>query len=115
MSDAKYHREYYHRTKHRRGKRKQELQRKRRHELAKKRFEYLEGKGCLDCGEDNPIVLDFDHREGETKIDSVANMIRLGFSWEKILIEIQKCDIRCANCHRIKTAKEEGWYQYMWV
>lgn len=70
---------------------------------------YLNQHGCVDCGEDDPIVLDFDHHSD--KIDNVSTMIRDCKSWEVILNEIQKCDVRCANCHRRKTAKDFGWWQ----
>ena len=37
-------------------------------------------------------------------------MIGCGQSKEAILEEIAKCDLICANCHRIRTAKQLGWY-----
>ena len=39
-------------------------------------------------------------------------MIHDGYSWSNILKEIDKCECRCANCHRIKTAIEQDWYKY---
>ena len=56
---------------------------------------------CTDCGNRNPIVLEFDHL-GDKKFN-VADMVRHGRSWESIRAEIAKCDIVCANCHRIRT------------
>ena len=44
------------------------------------------------------------------KRDAISNMVNRGYSWKSILIEIDKCDIRCANCHRRRTAKQFGWY-----
>ena len=67
-------------------------------------IEYLSVNPCVDCGESNPIVLDFDHVRGD-KTDSVSRMVMVGFSIKKISEEINKCDVRCANCHRIVTAK----------
>jgi hypothetical protein len=75
--------------------------------------ELLAARGCIDCGERDPIVLEFDHRESGTKVASVSDLAhRLGVAWEKVLAEIAKCDIRCANCHRRKTAAQFGWYKY---
>ena len=58
--------------------------------------------GCIDCGESNPIVLDFDHVRGE-KLYNIADMVHKAFSIETIKEEIRKCEVRCANCHRKKT------------
>lgn len=69
---------------------------------------YLFGKSCADCGESDPVVLEFDHVRG-TKHHDVGLMIARSFSWNKIALEIAKCDIRCANCHRRKTALQFGW------
>lgn len=63
---------------------------------------YKMDKGCIDCGyADNPVALDFDHRDPELKILGVSEM--LTYSWRKIIAELDKCDVRCANCHRVKT------------
>jgi ribosomal protein S15P/S13E len=69
---------------------------------------YLSGKACIDCGESDPVVLEFDHVRG-TKHHEIGLMIARSFSWSKIALEIAKCDIRCANCHRRKTALQFGW------
>jgi len=60
-----------------------------------------ETSGCADCGESNPIVLDFDHLKD--KKYNVSRMIHDGFSWKAIKKEIEKCEVVCANCHRIRT------------
>jgi len=57
---------------------------------------------CVDCGESEPIVLEFDHVRGE-KYKNVSDMVNQSYSIETIKDEIRKCDIRCANCHRKKT------------
>lgn len=63
---------------------------------------YKLAKGCIDCGYgDNPVALDFDHREPELKTLNVSAM--LTYSWVKIMAELDKCDVRCANCHRVRT------------
>lgn len=68
--------------------------------------EYLNTHPCVDCGETDIVVLQFDHVRG-VKIDSVSNMIKNVSSWETIFKEIQKCDIRCANDHARKTARQQ--------
>lgn len=73
----------------------------------------LKDKSCVDCGESDPVVLEFDHIDRATKRDSVSNMVHRGMSFKTILIEIEKCEIRCANCHRRKTAKEANYYRYI--
>ena len=71
-------------------------------------FSYLLSHPCVDCGEKNPIVLEFDHLKD--KSFSIANAVRDGFSAEKIASEIEKCEVRCANCHRIVTSKRGNWW-----
>ena len=55
----------------------------------------LTTKGCIDCGEKDLVVLDFDHIKN--KKQSISRMIHRGFSLNKIIEEIEKCEIRCAN------------------
>lgn len=74
--------------------------------IRQKLFEYLSDKKCIDCGETDPIVLDFDHIDKNTKFKSVSQMLCGHYCWERILEEIQKCEIRCANCHRRRTYKQ---------
>jgi len=63
-----------------------------------------------DCGEPDPVVLEFDHRDPNEKRIGISSM--LTSSKEAILAEIAKCDIRCANCHRRSTAKRFGYYRF---
>jgi hypothetical protein len=69
---------------------------------------YLRKHPCVDCGEGNPVVLDFDHVR--TKRWNISYMVSCGFPWATIEDEIKRCHLRCANCHRIKTARERGSY-----
>ena len=74
-------------------------------------WDYLLEHPCIDCGESNPAVLDFDHREMSTKYKGICELVRNHANLEKIQEEINKCDIRCSNCHRIRTAKQRNfWY-----
>lgn len=70
--------------------------------------EYLLEHSCVDCGEADPIVLEFDHVRGE-KDRAIGTMVGLGLSVTVIRAEIEKCDVRCANCHRRRTARQFGW------
>lgn len=62
----------------------------------------LKSVPCADCHETfHPICMDFDHREN--KVIDVSKAACNGLSQETILKEAAKCDIVCANCHRIRT------------
>lgn len=62
-------------------------------------------RGCIDCGFNlHPAALQFDHIEGEKTFKISASLSR---KWERILVEIAKCVVRCANCHAIKTVENE--------
>lgn len=64
----------------------------------------LEEGPCADCGQTfDPVCMDFDHRPNEPKVKSIARMIGDGHSMATIRLEIEKCDLVCANCHRIRT------------
>ena len=60
---------------------------------------------CADCGGSfPPCVMDFDHRDPKLKKQNVALMVHRN-SLEVIMEEIEKCDLVCANCHRLRTHK----------
>lgn len=71
---------------------------------------HLRDHPCVDCGEADLLVLDFDHVRG-SKEASISRMIRGGTSEKRLRAEIAKCEVRCANCHRRKTARERGSYR----
>jgi hypothetical protein len=80
----------------------------RRHAAAQARnrefvFNYLQEHPCVDCGLSDPIVMEFDHVRGR-KIKEVSQLVQDGVRLERLSDEIAKCDVRCANCHRRKTA-----------
>ena len=72
---------------------------------------FLSTHACVDCGESDPVVLDFDHMDECNKLASVADMLRDCCAWARIEAEINKCIVRCANCHRRRTAAQFGWYK----
>lgn len=63
----------------------------------------------MDCNEADPVVLEFDHVRGEKK-GTISHAIH-DFEHQALQDEILKCDVRCANCHRRKTAKDFDWYK----
>lgn len=70
--------------------------------------DYLSTHLCVDCGEGDPVVLEFNHVRGK-KRDSIAQLIVNSSPIEVIQAEIDKCDVVCSNCHRRRTAKQFGW------
>ena len=73
-------------------------------------LEYLAERGCSDCGESDPVVLEFDHLEDKTF--TISSGIR-DRNWESVVSEIGKCDVVCANCHRRRTALRGGFVRLM--
>ena len=71
-------------------------------------WNYLLKHPCVDCGERDPVLLEFDHLSD--KVDCVSRLMRTN-TQRSLQNEIEKCEIRCANCHRRKTAKQLGWYK----
>jgi hypothetical protein len=73
-------------------------------------WDHYSSHPCVDCGEPDPVVLEFDHVRG-VKSKNISSLIDMGVSLSRIADEIAKCDVRCANCHRRKTAIRGGWYK----
>jgi len=67
---------------------------------------YKKSHPCIDCGNDDWRVLEFDHVRG-IKSFTISNINKNGKSLESLKTEISKCDMRCANCHRIRHFKEK--------
>jgi hypothetical protein len=72
---------------------------------------YLRGHPCIDCGETDPVVLQFDHDDRTIKSCNVGDLLRSRVPWARILTEIEKCSVRCANDHQRRTAEQFGWYK----
>ena len=71
-------------------------------------IEYLRTHPCVDCGESDLVVLEFDHLRDQ--VSGISRMIR-NSELARIIDEIAKCDVVCANCHRRRTAQRGGWYR----
>ena len=78
-----------------------ELAKRTKQTYKKRLVEIKQASGCVDCGENNHIVLDFDHLRD--KKYNISQMVHEGFSWVAIMKEVAKCEVVCANCHRIRT------------
>jgi hypothetical protein len=101
-----YHREHYLANKQRYI----ASARQRKVALVEERMQYLVAyfleHPCIDCGESDPIVLEFDHlRDKKFGISDGLQSRR----WQDVLDEIAKCEVVCANCHRRRTAKRGGF------
>ena len=80
---------------------------KRRTQLQSKINE-IKSSGCVDCGGSfHPVAMDFDHVRG-TKKYNVSAMVQRGMSEDAILKEIEKCEVRCAPCHRTRHKNERA-------
>ena len=85
-------------------------QKRHRVKIRQKMLEYLSERACIDCGEKDPIVLEFDHKDPDSKTRNVSRFLSGHFSWDSVMSEISKCEVRCANCHRRKTYFQYGGY-----
>lgn len=63
---------------------------------------YKAARTCTRCGFDDHRALDFHHRPGEEKRFNVGDAVRIGLGLAEIQAEVAKCDVVCANCHRIE-------------
>lgn len=105
-----YDNSYYKKT----PKRRIDIRKKNKQSIARNRLAVLEylrtSGGCVDCPESDPVVLEFDHRED--KRFNIADALGESYSISTLMKEIAKCDVRCANCHRRKTARTQGHFRY---
>jgi hypothetical protein len=76
-----------------------------------KMCKFMLDKHCMDCGENNLVVLDFDHLHD--KEQNISAMIG-SRSWDSILNEISKCEVVCSNCHRKRTAFRMDTMKHRW-
>ena len=106
----KYDRAYYKDRSKEKKKAKAVMQKERRHNIRCEVKELISDKTCVDCGNDDYRVFEFDHIDRDDKDFNISDAIGSGYSFKRIKEEIDKCEIRCANCHRIKTYDDLGWY-----
>jgi len=72
-------------------------------------YQYLLAHPCEQCGETDPRVLEF-HHIGDKDSD-ITRLVSGGWSIKRIQMEIDKCQVLCANCHRKVTVEERGWFR----
>lgn len=73
-------------------------------------YVYLSSHPCVDCGQTDIRVLEFDHVRGN-KSASITTLLKKATSWKAIENEITKCEVRCVNCHRVKTSEKGHWWR----
>lgn len=104
-----YNATYYTETKDRHNPARAARRTRAKNEARQHVFEYLSTHPCVDCGESDVVVLDFDHQGDKT--EGISAMITAGKPWPAILAEIEKCEVVCSNDHRRRTARAVGWYR----
>jgi hypothetical protein len=108
-----YQRDWYARNKEKHVKQAMQRTQRVRAELRQWIRDYLTSHPCVDCGETDYLVLEFDHVRGRKKASVCDLIVRHGCGLKTLVAEIKKCEVRCANCHRRATAKKFGWYKAM--
>jgi hypothetical protein len=103
---AEYNRKHYRANRHsyiRRARRRAENIRR---ERIRYLLDYFRAHPCVDCGETDLLVLEFDHLGN--KLFTISEGLR-DRGWQAILDEIEKCEVVCANCHRRRTAQRASF------
>ncbi|MGI9054867.1 MAG: hypothetical protein ACR2F2_03595 [Pyrinomonadaceae bacterium] len=104
----KYNREYYQRNRRHLLDKQREKNRRFAESRRKWLVEYKKKLSCIRCGEDHPATLTFHHKNSSDKSFEIGNAIVLGVSLKRLIAEIEKCEVLCANCH----AKEHLAYLF---
>lgn len=108
----KYAREYFRRNPSKFVQKSRISKTRQRDRLRRLVLEVKTGRACLDCQIILPhYVLDFDHRDGTVKMGNIADLVGKGVTDKVLLDEIAKCDVVCANCHRVRTYNRNNHYQ----
>lgn len=71
-------------------------------------YDYLLRNPCVECGEARVPCLQFDHIKDKYK--NISDMVKDAHSLDKIIAEMAKCRVLCANCHAVHTARQFNWY-----
>ena len=98
-----YYAEHYEKYKHLYHKRALIYREKRRREFRENLVNYLKDKQCTLCAEADMRTLEFDHIDPETKLFSISQAVKLGYSWQAVESEIKKCGLilkYCCHNHR---------------
>lgn len=106
-----YQKKYYAKN---RSKRKQDV-RKRRKELRVWYNEIRKETECADCGMSGEVcswLMEYHHLPGHEKVSSVSFLVNNGYSKERILEEMDKCEVLCANCHRVRHFEEAKFAEH---
>lgn len=104
-------RSYYQRNKNLCKARNKKWWEERREEIRRRLWEFKLRNPCVDCGECDPRVLQFDHVRGNKTCDVSALAYSRKASWDRIEKEIKKCVVRCANCHARRTWNRAGYFE----
>lgn len=108
-----YHKQYYSINKEHFKEETKKNRKKRVEVLQDFIYKDLSKKSCVDCGEKNILVLEYDHlRDKEFNVSTKVMQAKKSTTIEILKKEIEKCEVRCSNCHRKKTAKDFNWYKY---
>jgi hypothetical protein len=81
-------------------KRKIRLQTERKKEIKSRFHKWKADKGCAHCLENDTVCLDLHHLDPKEKEIALGNALRLGWTFERLMLEASKCIVLCANCHR---------------
>jgi hypothetical protein len=103
-----YNRLYYKRNREKLLKKQAEKNKRFAESRRKWLVDYKRKLKCVRCDESHPATLTFHHKNDSEKSFEIGNSIKLGVSLKRILAEIEKCDVLCANCH----AKEHLAYLF---
>jgi hypothetical protein len=103
-----YNREYYKRNRQHLLEKQRDKNRRLAENRRKWLVEYKKTLSCVRCEENHPATLTFHHRQGTEKSFEIGNIVGLGVSLKRIIAEIEKCEVLCANCH----AKEHLAYLF---
>ena len=69
--------------------------------------DYKQQKGCIDCGfNEHAAALEFDHVRG-TKLSTLSAAVAQGWAEQRVWDEVAKCEVRCSNCHAVRTYEQQ--------
>ena len=102
-----YQQKHHQRTKKKKRKQQNQLKDQRQHFV----LEEMQRRGgkCAKCGFSDIRALDWHHLDPDEKVNSISEMIRDRVSMDKLQAELDKCELICANCHRIEEQRLGNW------